>query len=128
MRGPEPDVLQDRHDAHEQVAAEHALRLAVADVGPHLVGQVEALPDLLAQEPVTHAVAGVHAELLALVSLGGGELGVVVAKRQATKHDVACLVLHHIGVHRLGERLARHVADGAKAARASPSISTCMPR
>ena len=69
------------------------------------------LPDLLAEEAVAHEVAGVDAELLALVALGLGQLRVVVAQRQPTEHDVARLVLHHVRVERLAQRLGRHVAD-----------------
>ena len=42
----------------------------VLDVLGGLVGQPERAPDLFAEEAVAHQVAGVDAELLALVALG----------------------------------------------------------
>ena len=80
-------------------------RLAVVDVGGDLGGQLQALPHLLAQEAVAHEVAGLDAEGLALVALGLAQLRVVVAQRQPPEHDVARLVLHHVGVQRLGQRV-----------------------
>ena len=83
-------------------------------------GKVEVAPQLLGEEPVTHPVAGVDAELLALVALGVGELRVVVTQRQAAEHHVARLVLHHIGVERLAQRLGRLVADQAERGERQP--------
>jgi hypothetical protein len=99
---PEADVAQDRHDPHEQEVAELAPRLALLDVGRELLGQVQPLEDLLAEEAVAHQVAGLDAELLALVPLGLRQLRVVVAQCQPPEHDVARLVLHDVGVQRLG--------------------------
>jgi hypothetical protein len=67
-------MSQDRHDPHEQEAAELAQHLAVVDVVGDLSGQAQARPDLLAEEAVAHPVAGPDAELLAFVALGLGEL------------------------------------------------------
>src|SRR5262249_981729 len=67
LGAPQPDLLEDRDDAQEQIAAELALALAVRDVLVHLRRQPEAAPDLLAEEAVAHAVAGVDAELLTVV-------------------------------------------------------------
>jgi hypothetical protein len=98
------------------------------DVLGDLLGQPEALPHLLAQEPVPHAVAGLDAELLPLITLGLGELGVVVAQRQPAEHHVAGLVLHHVGVYRLAKGSLAMLRIRPNAASASPSMSTCMPR
>ena len=108
---PQADVAQDRHDAHEEEPAERPLELAGVDVRRHLGRQAERVPHLLAEEAVAHPVAGVDAELLALVALVLGELRVVVAKREAAEHHVAGLVLHHVRVDRLGHRVGRLVAD-----------------
>ena len=125
-----PMSLQDRHDAHEEEAAERALQLAGRRRSSATSsGSPSVRPHLLAEEAVAHPVAGVDAELLALVALGLGELRVVVAQRQPAEHHVPGLVLHHVGVERLG-RAGRSawLRIRPKAASASPSMSTCMPR
>jgi len=63
------------------------------------------LPDLLGQEPVAHQVARVDDELLPLLPLFLRELGVVLAQREAAERHVTRLVLHHVRVEGLGERL-----------------------
>ena len=77
--------LEDRHDAQEEERPELAHHLAVLDVLADLVREPDALPDLLAEEPVAHQVARVDAELLALVALGVGELRVEVAQARAVR-------------------------------------------
>src|SRR6478609_9110091 len=77
---PQADVTQDRHDAHEQEPAECALQLARVDIRRHLSREAERLPDLFAEEAVSHAVAGVDTELFSLVTLGLGQLRVVIAQ------------------------------------------------
>jgi hypothetical protein len=106
------DVPQGRHDAAEQQAAELLQGLALAHVADAVLGvEAERAPDLLAEEAVAHEVAGLDAELLALLPLPVRELPVVVAQGQPPEGDVAGLVLHHVGVDRLGERVDGDVAD-----------------
>ena len=129
LRAPEADVLQGGHDPGEQQAAEHPLALALVDVVDAVLGVVaEALPQLLRQKAVAHPVAGVGAELLAVVALGLGQLRVVVTKGQATEHDVACLVLHDIGVDRLAQRVARRVADEPEGGQGQPLDQDLHPQ
>src|SRR5688572_13115404 len=74
-RPPEADLLERRHDPHEESAAVEAQRLGLLDEAAALLAVVvERSPDLLAEEAVAEQVCGVHAELLALVALLLGEL------------------------------------------------------
>ena len=82
--------------------------------------QAQPLPHLLAEEPVPHEVAGLDGELLPLVPLGLGELGVVVPQRQPSEHDVPGLVLHHVGVDGSSERIGGHVADQPEGGQGEP--------
>ena len=59
------------------------------DVLRDFLREAEPLVDLFAQETVTHEVARRDAELLTLVALGLGELGVEVAQREPAEHHVA---------------------------------------
>ena len=77
----------------------------------HLGRQAEPLPHLRLVEAVAHEIERLDHELLALVALGVGELRIVFAQRQAAERDVPRLVLHDVGVHRAGQRVARLVAD-----------------
>ena len=74
-------------------------------------GQLEGFPYLLGEEPIPHPVARVDAELLPLVPLRLGELGVVVTQREPAEGHMAGLVLHHIGVDGLGQRLLCLISD-----------------
>ena len=56
-------------------------------------------------------VAGLDHELLALRALAVGELWVEVAQREPPEGDVACLVLHHVGVDGGGQAILGEVAD-----------------
>ena len=58
------------HDAGEQQGAEHLLEGGLVGEFQALLHRVaERLPDLVLAEPVTHQVAGLDHELLALVTL-----------------------------------------------------------
>ena len=112
LRTPQADVLEGGHDPGEEQGPEDHLALALLDVGDAGLGVVaEPFPQLLAEEPIAHPVAGIGAELLAVVALGLGQLRVVVAEGQAPEHHVARLVLHDVGVDRLAQRIGRRVAD-----------------
>ena len=75
-RAPQADILDGRHDAAEEAAAERASCCSeVVDVLDAFLGrQAEPLPHLRLIEAVAHVVAGVDDELLALVALGIAEL------------------------------------------------------
>ena len=80
--------------------------------------QAETFPDLLAEEPVAHAIARVDAEGLSLVALGIGELRVVIPQCEATEHDVAGFVLHHVRIDRLGRAGRWHCSGSVRRLRA----------
>src|SRR5438132_1543807 len=109
---PETDVLHGGHDPAEQPLAEqaHVLR-GHGDLDGLLHRQAEVLPQLLLVEAIPHVVAGLDHELLALRALAVGELRVEVAQREPPEGDVACLVLHHVGVDGGGQAVLGEVAD-----------------
>ena len=119
---PQPDVLDDRHDAAEQVRAElDHQRRRVDPLGTRLDVEAEGLENLLAAEPVAHQVAGVHDELFTLVPLGFGQRGVVVLQRDSAEGDVPGLVLHDVGQQLLGQRvLRRHVTQHPEGGECEP--------
>ena len=71
----------------------------------------ERLPDLLAAEPVAHQVAGLDHELLALVALLAGQVGVGVLQGHPPEGDVTGLVLHDVAQDLLGQRVGGGVAQ-----------------
>jgi hypothetical protein len=76
--------------------------------------EAEVRPRLLPVEAVAHVVAGFHHELLALAPLGGSELGIQVAQREAPVSDVARLVHHLSGGIELGIEVGRGLRDASR--------------
>src|SRR5262249_4566221 len=108
----QPDLLPVPDDLREQQRLEHlALRRLHDDLDDLLDVDVEAVPDLLLEEPVAHAHGGLECELLTLPDLGTGQLLVVLLQRDHAEGNMARLVAHHVPEELLEQRLSRHLLD-----------------
>jgi hypothetical protein len=69
---------------------------------------------------MSFTVGTIRVEFLALVALGFGEPGVVVAQGQPAEGHVARLILHHVGVDGRGQRVFGRVPNALEGDQGQP--------
>ena len=80
-RPPKTDILDDRHDALEQEGPEELHGGRLLDVFDAFIdGQAHHFEHFARLEAVTHQIAGLDEEFLALIALGIGQGGIVIAQ------------------------------------------------
>jgi hypothetical protein len=109
---PQPDPLDRRNDACEELLAVDAHDLRLLEVVETLVDrETEVVVELLGHDAVAQEAGGLDDELLALAALRFGEIPVGVLQRQQAEGDVTRFVFHHVGVEGTRQRMLGEVAD-----------------